>query len=67
MNLRHGRLRWRGRWLGRDTRVARLFFLFLLLGQNGLQHIAGLGDMRQIDLGNDRWRSVTATRCGGMR
>ena len=29
-------------------------FLFLLLGKNGLQNIAGLGDMREIDLGSDR-------------
>jgi len=31
--------------------VARFLFLFLLLGQNGLHHIAGLGDVREIDLG----------------
>jgi hypothetical protein len=48
-------------------RVARLFFLFLLLGQNGLHHIAGLGDVRQIDLGNDGGRAVTGRRTCAMR
>ena len=38
--------------LRRHVRVARLFLVFLLLGQNGLQHVAGLGDMREVDL----WR-----------
>jgi hypothetical protein len=31
-------------------RMARLFFLYLFLGQNGLHHIAGLGDVREVDL-----------------
>ena len=36
--------------VARGTRpMARLFFVFLLLGQNGLQHITGLGDVREID------------------
>ena len=30
----------------RHTALPGLFFLFLFLGQNGLQHVAGLGDMR---------------------
>jgi hypothetical protein len=47
--------------------VTRLFFLFLLLGQNGLHHIAGFGDVRQIDLGNDGGRAVSGRRTCGMR
>jgi hypothetical protein len=47
--------------------VTRLVFLFLLLGQNGLHHIAGLGDMREIDLGNHGLRTVAASRGGAMR
>jgi hypothetical protein len=35
-------------------RVARLFFRFLLLGQNGLHHIAGLGDVREVDFRGNR-------------
>ena len=62
-----GRLHRRGGRLGRHARVTRLFFLFLLLGQNGLQHIAGLGDVRQIDLGNDGGRAVAGRRTCGMR
>jgi hypothetical protein len=31
--------------------VARRRLFFLLLGQDGLQNIARLGDMREIDLG----------------
>ena len=30
----------------RHTALPSLFFLFLFLGQDGLQHVAGLGDMR---------------------
>jgi hypothetical protein len=45
--------------------VTRPFFLFLLLGQNGLHHIAGLGDMRKVDLGNHGWRALAA-RSGAM-
>jgi len=45
----------------------RLFFFFLLLRQNGLQHIAGLGDVRKIDLGNDGGRAVAGSRTCGMR
>ena len=62
-----GWLRRRGGRLGRHAHVMRLFFFFLLLGQNGLQHIAGLGDVRQIDLGNDGGRAVAARSGGAMR
>ena len=41
------------RRLRRQASVARLFFLVLPLGQNGLHHIAGLGDVREVDLGDD--------------
>jgi hypothetical protein len=34
------------------------FFLLLLLGQNGLQHVSGLGNMRQIDFGLDALRGA---------
>ena len=66
----HGRSGGWGRWLGssRRCRLARgrtasfcLFFLFLLLGQNGLQHVAGLGDMREIDFGRDGLRGARRT------
>jgi hypothetical protein len=30
-----------------------LFFLFFLLGQDGLHHVARLGDVRKINLGNN--------------
>jgi hypothetical protein len=56
----YGRLR-------RAPRVARLFLFFLLLGQQSLHHISGLGDVRQIDLGDNSF-SAMAARCGaGMR
>ena len=62
-----GWLRRRGGRLCRHAHVMRLFFLFLLLGQNGLHHIAGLGDVRQVDFGNDGGRAVTVRRTCGMR
>jgi hypothetical protein len=31
--------------------MPRFGFIFLLLGQNGLQRVAGLGDVGEIDLG----------------
>jgi hypothetical protein len=37
------------------------FFLFPLLGQNGLHDIAGLGDMREVDFGRNALRG--ARRC----
>ncbi len=54
-------------WLHRQTGVARLFFFFLLFGQDGLHHVAGLGDVRQIDLGDDGWLAVARRRSAGMR
>jgi hypothetical protein len=50
-------------------RVAGLFFLFLLLGQNRLHHIAGLGDVRKVDLRGNRLASArrrSACVTGGM-
>ena len=71
---RSGRLRcWRGfsrrncRRLRRHSRVACLFFIFLFLGQEGLHHIAGLGDVRKIDLRDDGFRAVTSGRRACMR
>jgi hypothetical protein len=40
--------------------VARLFFLFLFLGQDGLHHIAGLGDVREVDLRDDGLTGVAS-------
>ena len=48
--------------LRRAPRLTRIFFLFLLLGQQGLHHIAGLGDVREIDLGHYGFRAVAARR-----
>jgi hypothetical protein len=31
--------------------LARFFFFLLLVGQNGLHHVAGLGDVGEIDFG----------------
>jgi hypothetical protein len=49
--------------------VARNRFIFLLFGQDGLQNVARLGDMREIDLGRDALRSARLLRClaGGPR
>jgi hypothetical protein len=41
-------------------RVARFFLFFLFLGQNGLEHVAGLGDMREVDF----WRYDLRSACG---
>jgi hypothetical protein len=42
------------------------FFLFLFfLGQNGLQHISGLGDVRQVDFWSDGLRCA-ARRAAAM-
>ncbi len=65
-NRRSGGRRSRRRF-SRDPRVTRLFFLFLLLGQKGLHHIARLGDVRKIDLGDDGFRAMTARRNASMR
>lgn len=37
----------------RQVAAPRLFFLFLLLGQNGLQRVARLGNVRQVDFRRD--------------
>jgi hypothetical protein len=39
--------------------LARLLFFLLLVGQDGFQHVAGLGDMRKI---NFRSNSLRAAR-----
>jgi hypothetical protein len=62
-----GRLRGRSGRFCRHAHVARLIFLFLLLGQNGLQHIAGLRDVRQINFGSDGRRAVVARRTCAVR
>lgn len=59
---RGGPNRCSGSRLRRHSSVAGLFFLFLLLGQEGLHHIAGLGNVRKIDLGDDGFRGM-AGRC----
>ena len=62
-----GGWRWRRR-LCWHARVARLFFLFFLLGQNGLHHIPGLGDVREVDLRDDGLTGMAggcSTRLGG--
>jgi hypothetical protein len=38
--------------------VPGFFFLFFFLGQNGLHHVAGLGDVGEIDLGCDALRGA---------
>ena len=50
--------------LDRRRHRARSIFLFPFLGQNGLHHIAGLGDVREINLGRNR---LLATRTGSAR
>ena len=42
-------LSWCGSLAGRHMAPARFVFVFFLLGQNGLHHVAGLGDVREID------------------
>jgi hypothetical protein len=60
---RRSRFGWRSCCrLRRHARLARLFFFFLLLGQDGLQHIARLGDVREVDLGDDSLSGMAA-RC----
>jgi len=59
----------RGRLLGlhcrsplRQTALAGFVFLFLLLGQDSLQHVAGLGDMREINLRGNSLRGARGRR-----
>jgi hypothetical protein len=50
--------------------MTRLFLVFLFLGQNGLQHIARLGDMREVDFwryGLGRARGNSAGVADGAR
>ncbi len=69
------RSRGRGGWLGRGrrsslhghARVPRLLFLFLLFRQDSFQHIAGLFDMGEIDLGDDVLRGMARRRGARMR
>ena len=42
--------------------VPGLSFLFLLLGQNGLQHVSGFGDMREINFRRDGLRGARGLR-----
>ena len=53
--------------LGRHVRMARHFLFFVLLGQDGLQHIAGLGNVRKVNLGDDGLRGMTRRRAACMR
>jgi hypothetical protein len=54
-NLRRGR----NSLAGGHVAPASLGFLFLLLGQNGLHYVPGLGDMRQVNL---RGNALCCTR-----
>jgi hypothetical protein len=47
--------------------VARLRFLFLFLGQNGLQDVARLGDVREINLGRNDLRGARHRGAGLAR
>jgi len=47
--------------------VARFFFLFVFLGQNRLQNIARLRDVRQVDLRNNRRLRVARGPAGRVR
>jgi hypothetical protein len=49
--------------------LARRGFRFLLFGQNGLHHVAGLGDVRKINLGLNALRGTRrrAGVAGGAR
>jgi hypothetical protein len=42
--------------------VPRFCFLFLFLGQDGLQHVTRLGDMREIDFGRNSLRGARRRR-----
>jgi hypothetical protein len=53
-----------------QTALTRGGFIFLLLGQDSLQHVAGLGDMREINLRRNGLRSARgwcACRARGPR
>ncbi len=55
------------RRLPRNTRVARLFLFFLLLGLNSLQHVSRFGDVREIDLGSNGFSAVASVSTARMR
>jgi hypothetical protein len=44
--------------------MTRLFLFFFFLGQNGLEYVAGLGDMREVDFWRDCLRR--AAGCAGV-
>jgi hypothetical protein len=46
--------------------MARLFFLLFLFGQNGLHHIAGFRDVREVDLRDDGLPDVAGCRSATM-
>ncbi len=52
--------RLRRRRLHRHARMARFFLFFFPLGLNGLQHVAWLGDVREVDLRRDGLRSTSS-------
>jgi hypothetical protein len=43
--------------------LPRLGFGFLLLGENGLEHVAGLRDMGEIDFGLDALLAARRRAC----
>jgi hypothetical protein len=47
------RLTGRNGWLYWGMALTRLLLFFLLVGQNGLQHVARLGNIRQVDFGRN--------------
>jgi hypothetical protein len=60
-----GRRRSRRRCARGNTRLPRLGFVFLLLGQDGLESVTGLGNLGEIDLGLKTLRGARR-RGGGM-
>jgi hypothetical protein len=48
-------------------RMACFFFLFVLLGEDRLQHIAWLGNVREVDLRDNGLRSVARGTSPGVR
>jgi hypothetical protein len=53
-----GRRRRRRLWTRRRMALPRILFLFLLVGQNGLHYVAGLGYVREIDFWRDALRGT---------
>jgi hypothetical protein len=45
-------------------RMARLLFLLFLFGEDCLHHIAGLGDVGQVNLRSDRLLAACVGRTG---